>query len=402
MPISATTTIKRRHINSSKTHSNSPHQSSQRRQVLRTQLFLILLLIICLLTFFILLHHPQFSKNSLQSQITNAQLTPTTKSNPVIIVTAVNYAFRHYAANLRCSLLRVGIQTPPLIFALDSQTHAWATKLKWPVLLVDSDDTNQTEAVFGSKSFNLLSKRKLRAVAQVLRTGVDVLFVDADIIWCANAAAIVSNLIHTSSPYPPHLLFQTAWPRSFFNSGFYYARAHPDTIKVFDAFLAHDSDAENDQVIVNRVLCREKFGGGELFDNSTNRLIHSANSGRKRIPAACTWKGKVMAKVLDPALFPTGGEIINGQKLFHHPRRTITQMCKNGNVAILHNNCILSAKKKPRFVVKGMWYVHDELEDDSGRCRAEAAPATMEMRKRCGAAKCGQEGDVSHFPDLEM
>ena len=48
--------------------------------------------------------------------------------------------------------------------------------------------------------------------------------------------------------------------------------------------------------------------------------------------------------------------------------------------------------------------MHDnnEDEDDGVKCREEPATTTMEMRKRCGAAKCGQERDISVFPHLEM
>ena len=265
--------------------------------------------------------------------------------------------------------------------------HQFAKQRGYHSILLGGADGH--EHSFGSRSFNLLSKLKLHAVYSVLRTGVDVLFVDADIVWCADAATEIARLVY-ASPNPPHLLMQTAWPRSLLNSGLYYARAAKETEDVFRAFLEHAGDTENDQVIVNRVLCR-----GEKGDTVNHGTYAHPSAPHRVMPVGCRWDGRVDARLLDAQRFPTGGEVVDGLKIFHHPRSFITQACAAGKFALLHNNCILSQKKKARFIAKGLWYVHD---DSCGG----PAPATVKARRGCGGAKCGHEGDLKRYPDLEV
>lgn len=259
------------------------------------------------------------------------------------------------------------------------------------------------EAMFGTRGFNLLSKRKLYAVYHILKTGSDVLFTDADIVWCADVVDELSRMMYGERDIDGFgqrpargLLMQTAWPRSILNSGFYYARASDKVVRLFEAFLAYGGDAENDQAIVNRVLCQSNGSGEVVYGQEP--VVHTAAPTR-RMPVGCRWQGGVAAGMLEARRFPTGGELMEGgDKLFHLPRRELMAMCDRREVALLHNNCILSGKKKARFVVKGIWYV-DEQE---GGCLQEPAAATREVRRRCGSSKCGEEGDVNRFPDLKV
>lgn len=355
------------------------------------------------------------SEVAIADAVARVAFTPE-RGRPMVLVTAVNYPFRDYLTNLNCSLARINDISPqplqPLVIAMDAAMHSHALRIGFESLhlpmyssintLPANRDRHASEPavqMFGSKGFNRLSKQKLYAVYKVLQAGVDVLFSDADIVWCADAAAEVARIMYAThwdadpfSPRMPHLLMQTAWPRSLLNSGFYYARASPELRDAFRMFLAHDADSENDQVIVNAVMCRRHFNGAMVF-NGTNS--HPAAPHRP-MPVLCMWDGRVDARLLPALRFPTGGEIVDGDKIFHKPRRFITHACGNGDVAVLHNNCILSSKKKARFVAKGIWYVDDKEQS----CLKVPAPATVQARKRCGGAKCGPEGDVRRFPDL--
>lgn len=330
----------------------------------------------------------------------------------LVVMTAVNYAFRDYLLNLNCSIRRVygasefgkaGVRL--LVVSLDQDMHHQARRWGFESLYLGGVTTGPdahagSEVTFGSKGFNLLSKEKLYAVYRVLKFHVDVLFTDADVVWCADVAAQLVGSMY--SPWDdgvgdaPTLLMQTAWPRSMLNSGFYYARAGQKALDVFEAFLSFGGDAENDQVIVNRVMCRAHGGGAMVFGPVSK--VHPA-APHRQMPALCRWRGGVDARILDGRSFPTGGELVDGEKLFHWGRTRIRRMCEAGDVVVLHNNCILSAKKKARFIVKGIWYVDDE---DEGTCLQQPASATVQARRRCGGAKCGPEGDLHRFPDLEV
>lgn len=60
---------------------------------------------------------------------------------------------------------------------------------------------------------------------------------------------------------------------------------------------------------------------------------------------------------------PTGGEVVEGRKIFHHATQYIITGCRNGDVIVLHNNCILSSKKKTTFVAKGIWYGKEDWQN---------------------------------------
>lgn len=325
-------------------------------------------------------------------------------SRRVVVVTAVNFAFREYLINLNCSLRRARASRPVrlLVVTLDARMKKWARRMRFesvyigPAGVVNASE----EAVFGTSAFNLLSKRKLYAVYRVLKTGVDVLFTDADIVWCGDVVGEVVRLMYGewagAVGRRPGLLMQTAWPRSILNSGFYYARANEDVVRLFEAFLAYGGDAENDQVIVNRVLCRVKGEGEVIYEKQ--EAVHASEPIRT-MPLGCRWKGRLDVRILKAGRFPTGGKLVQGgKKLFHLTRREVMGMCDRDDVALLHNNCILSRKKKARFVVKGIWYVDEKGEG----CLGKSARATMKMRRLCGGAKCGEEGDVNRYPDLEL
>ena len=166
---------------------------------------------------------------------------------------------------------------------------------------------------------------------------------------------------------------QAAWPTRLLNSSLYYARAARETEDVFCAFIEPAGDTENDQVIINRVLCRGEKG------RTVNHGTYAHPSAPHRVmPVACRWDGRVDAILLEAQRFPTGREVVDGWKIFHHPRSFITQACAAGKFTLIHNNCIPSQKKKARFITKGLWYVHD---DSCGGTRPCYCAGTERMRR---------------------
>lgn len=309
-------------------------------------------------------------------------------SNRVVIVTAVNYAFRAHLANLRCSLKRLHLETPLKVVALDNKVATWALENGFDI--VHNSEENafiSTEDVrFGSEQFNLLSKRKIVAVREEIAGGKDVLFTDADMFWCGNA---VADVIREADINGDDLLMQSAWPRSLLNSGFYYARSNSRTLEVLDELLRHRGSKENDQVLFNRFLCNPKFGGRRRNSRDDFRVRR-----RFRNPLGCA-RGSTNVSVLNRWRYPTGGETINGEKMFKLSRGTLTAMCERKQFMIIHNNCIFSEKKTARFVVKGFWYVAD----DEVSCMDKPAEVTQQALKKCGTYKCGRLDRIKYWAE---
>ena len=353
------------------------------------------LIALCFLTLLLYNHPahrhdvPQFSASVRTAVRKTAFVVPNTRPK-MAVVTSINYAFRHYLLNMACSMRRVGLNIRLLVVSMDEQTHRFALQHGFDSVFMPGM-ADEHEHVFGSSTFNLLSKQKLLAVYHVLNTATDVLFVDADIVWCTDIAAdIARTMYHQPASWRdglgdgmPHFLMQTAWPRSLLNSGLYYVRSTAHSIRAFEHILRQDSENENDQVVVNRVLCRPP--NGQFVYNGS--YAHP-RAPHRRMPALCRWNNVVEARLLDANRFPTGGEYVHDMKLFHHPRETIMQMCSSKSVAAIHNNCILSGKKKARFIVKGLWYV-----DNDGQC-VDPVPATRKAKRTCGRAKCGDDAIV--------
>lgn len=315
------------------------------------------------------------------------------KARRVVVVTASNYAFREYVLNFNCTLSRHAPNVRPLVVALDARVAAWLRETGFASVGMDTD-AEVNEVKFGSAGFNLLSKMKLAAVSRLLQYDVDVIFSDADVVWCSDvvAALVKEAYSRDKDGGVVDMVMQTAWPRSLLNSGFYYVKANARTRRLFHTFLAYPGAGENDQVIVNKVLCRAHGGGRTLFPEHTRR--HPAAPSRE-MPYGCEWNG-ARVRVLEGSQWPTGGEIMqHGIKIFHMNRRDIVNMCESGRTKVVHNNCVMAEKKKARMIVKGLWWVADD-----GSCAASARQATREARRRCGGAKCGKEGDLRRYPHL--
>lgn len=313
--------------------------------------------------------------------------------NSVVIITAVNNAFRTHLTNLKCSLERLGLSHKLKVVALDSIVAEWAERSGFNVLKpsdVDEKSVITGDARFGSASFNLLSKRKIAAVSQELSAGRNVLFTDADMFWCGNA---LREIVEKANSIPEaDLLMQSAWPRSLLNSGFYFVRASSQTRNLFSELLKHEGSEENDQVIFNRVLCQKKEGGS-IVHRAGDKFVQRKNQN----PLGCNRNG-TFAAVLNRNRYPTGGEIIRGQKIFHLSRNDLTSMCERQEFMVLHNNCIFSDKKTARFIVKGFWYVAE----NEITCLKSPLPITKEALKRCGKPKCGKIDSITFRKSLKL
>ena len=147
----------------------------KRRRLLRR---LIALFVLSLITF---AFNPSRTSALLRNAIETESFRPEHSPHVLLIVTAVNYAFRDSLTNMACTMSRnAQSKAHLLLLALETRMHQFAKQRGYHFILLGGADGH--EHIFGSRTFNLLSKLKLHAVYFVLRTGVDVLFVDANIV----------------------------------------------------------------------------------------------------------------------------------------------------------------------------------------------------------------------------
>lgn len=86
---------------------------------------------------------------------------------------------------MACSL---GRTVPLLVVVLDKKILNWMLNLGYNAVLA-SDNVQQTKEsesaeIFGSSEFNMVSQRKISAVLDVNKAGIDGIYVDSNIYWC--------------------------------------------------------------------------------------------------------------------------------------------------------------------------------------------------------------------------
>lgn len=267
--------------------------------------------------------------------------------NNLVIVTASNWMYHQFLHNFKCNLDRLQLGHTPLVYSLDMKTHNLSHHLALSSVLVSKemgDDASPGHFQrVGPRSFNDITKKKLAAVVETLRSGFDVLFSDADVFWCQDAVQYIRDTILPSSRYSDaDVLIQPEAKYRTLNSGFYYVKANSNTLLLFEKLMANVNIGAHDQDVVNAVFCEEKYGGARILQQYGD------------VPFHCESHGAVI-RLLPSHSFPSGAEVVDGKNIFEHSRDTLTEMCNRKQYVVLHNNFIRATKKRARFVVKGMW-----------------------------------------------
>ena len=287
--------------------------------------------------------------------------------------------YRHFLQSFRCNLEYLRLSHAPLVYSLDVRTHNFSHHLSLSsVLLSKSLGDDVTPGSFhrtGPRSFNAITKKKLKAVHQTLRSGFDVLLSDADVFWCQDAARYIAEQLLSSVQYADaDVLIQPEAGYRSLNSGFYYVRSNARTLRLFQALLRHAHVGAHDQDVVNAVFCDGRYGG---------RRVERAVGV---VPYYCKSRGAVI-KPLPAELFPSGAQVVAGRKVFAYSRDELRRMCESKTFVVVHNNFIRASKKRARFVVKGMWFADDDSKEESGEglgCRKPPFPSKTDVRT-CGS-----------------
>eukprot|EP00850_Spirogloea_muscicola_P016831 SM000140S00580 [mRNA] locus=s140:8125:11007:- [translate_table: standard] len=176
----------------------------------------------------------------------------------VVVLTVVARNYLDFLMSWACRLRQLRV-TNFVVAALDNETYHFAVLQGLPVYQVDFDDNqfDPKSCHFYTTCFTRITKVKSRTVLPVLRLGYSVLFSDVDVYWFHNplpdllsygpgVLAIQADHANDSEPLNTHKM----------NSGFYLARAEPQTIAVFDEIVRHAAATNlSEQPSFYEVLC---------------------------------------------------------------------------------------------------------------------------------------------------
>ncbi len=115
-------------------------------------------------------------------------LTPKVKEDSsFVIATVVNYGYLNHLYNFDCYMRRLGLKY--IVFALDSQSYQNLTSpnnkqyfYSAYLQLPGENDASSSASEFRTLDFNIITARKTVAVLSLLRLGLDVLFLDIDVV----------------------------------------------------------------------------------------------------------------------------------------------------------------------------------------------------------------------------
>lgn len=303
---------------------------------------------------------------------TLSAVTAHSPHHKLVIVIAVNYAFRKLALNFVCNLKRLRLFNY-LILAMDHAVYQYLAARAANVFFYDpsffssSDATNNTITRrrllqhdhipsnnhlqvhpdnFGTPAFLETSRRKSILVLKVLRLGYAVLFSDVDVVWVRNPLPPIlqHNRYHfVLQSDRAHLDSDTALNYNL-NSGFYLVRSSQPAITAMQAIVKYaQALRRSEQKAFNYVLC------GAFKD-------HHAGPGIRIGAEQCNYrKVGATAKLLPLDMFPNGSDDSLWQNRSDPFQRTFPRV-----VAVHANYVEGCARKVQRIKLIGFWFHSDE------------------------------------------
>ena len=260
-----------------------------------------------------------------------------------VLLTAATYSYRNYVRNLACSLSAVG-KYELLLIALDEKLHKSRMPPNVHSILLPTTTLSGDNAIrrFGTDEFRDLSRLKLAATKLVLAAGYDVLFTDADVVWCDSAALEIAMYAANTD-----LVAQDAAVHKFaINTGLYYARSSRATVELFDTALKWAGKGD-DQDVMNMLLCEDRFGGERVFLGSPpHKQFH---------PQYCRWNDTATIGFLPKERFPLGCTKVDEKQLKTFDSQTVRNICKKRRIALYHYSCIKLDEKINTMKNHGMW-----------------------------------------------
>ncbi|GJP46974.1 hypothetical protein CLOM_g6209 [Closterium sp. NIES-68] len=284
----------------------------------------------------------------------------------IVILVAATGSYASMLMSFVCNLRRLLLPLP-LIAAFDDDMYRFASLHGLPVFRADTGLAGRDPScVYGTPCFQRITKVKSRAVLQVLKRGVHVLWSDVDIVWFRDPLPEFLEFgsgvlpVQSDAGYdkePPNGQGLSS-PHGFINSGFYFARAEPMVIQAFEAIVAHAATTQtSEQPSFYHVLCGPK---GE----------HTQGEDE------CEWPGNgLRIHFMDRWLHPNG---LSHRVWF---RRWPALECRKHRCATLHNNWVRGKENKlARLRKGGLWF----YDPDNDMCRYNWYYETEGMKREEG------------------
>ncbi|GJP47240.1 hypothetical protein CLOM_g6452 [Closterium sp. NIES-68] len=273
------------------------------------------------------------------------------KDLKVVTLVAVTFGYAEMLMNFVCNLRKLGLGDNLVVAALDEDLYRFAFTQGLAVFYERASTTmrgiDQGQCQFGTKCFRQFTKLKSRAVLRVLKAGYSVLWSDVDIVWFADP------LPHLLSYGPGTFPIQSNEPNATLpgtgirriNSGFYFARADPMTVKAFEAIVAHAAKTQlSEQPSFYDVLCGDN--GELLLPGSV------ADAGGRRVQREeCQWSNGLRTIFLPRDKYPNGAV----HDFWNQPN--VANACSG--CTILHNNWISGKEAKKDRLVKNRFWFYD-------------------------------------------
>eukprot|EP01041_Mallomonas_annulata_P008705 gene8705-17988_t len=165
-----------------------------------------------------------------------------TEIKNTVLITATNYGYLNHFHNFKCFMDRLHLRF--LLIALDEKTFRYSKSIPdiVSISLTNNSDVDDQAHEYRSRIFNIISRRKMEAVYEVLNMGYNVIFLDIDVILLQNPVKIFSwdNIDYIFSLNKPcaereRWDFRKSWEEG--NTGFYFARSNQKVLKVWQEYF---------------------------------------------------------------------------------------------------------------------------------------------------------------------
>jgi len=165
--------------------------------------------------------------------------------NKAVLVTTASKEFANVLANWLCHVKSLKMPNV-LVVALDEETalqvRAAGVATLWDQAFNRADGTIGT---FASKSYLQAVYSKTRHQRAVLAAGYDLFFSDTDIPWTHDWVGEATGWALKDSI---DILLSPGWPWQDLNTGFFFARSTPSTLKLVDLLLELEDNLANGKV----------------------------------------------------------------------------------------------------------------------------------------------------------
>ena len=120
------------------------------------------------------------------------------ESEFMVAVVSVNQAFIAEVLNLLCSLERVGYDTSKiLLWALDRETEKVLLSKGYIAFFDASIESNPDLLVYGEAAYSQVMSQRPRFFLKLLEQGMDILFLDADLVFLAHPVDVLFETVVT-------------------------------------------------------------------------------------------------------------------------------------------------------------------------------------------------------------